>query len=824
VDPLFYESLLIPLGGGVSLRLEEEAPPESARVGEFEAIPGLPEGWQAIASSRRLDAPAAAGRPPILYDPGATERGLHNLRIFELRDYFWKLLGGKKGELPVASVTSSLRLSVDRQLWRAHDDSGRFQFVNYLGSAWMEATVPGYAPVRIPFEVASPKLDYEQEYRSMVETIAADCQQLLLEWGTPASLNLTVDPEKRTQALLEQFLFLRHVLGPEKLDLYLEIIARHPHLRLERELEWKPFGTVDPAFLAGAPFRRGRDWQRDGLRFVPTEMQAERKFESADTPPNRFLKFALVGFGDLCNSVLDAKRNGKPAFAPDDAVSLEATSMQRSLDALLAHPLFDDVGELGRIPFESTTLQRREGYREILIAWLMLDAAAQLDWPGREDAYDGTTRDVATFYEYWLYFLLVRAFRDRLGMIPEKDSLAKVDGALPFCCHADDGRLAINLRQGEASFSRLHWQKDGRKLRVHFFYNRSFGQKAVGERGSYSKTFRPDYSLVIIPEEFDQGNWSLAERTAEKAGRIAYLHFDAKYRGENLPGLFGTSEKEDDQPEDERSRAAGTVKRVDLYKMHTYNEAIRRTVGSYVLYPGLATHLDRVQRFERYHEIVPGIGAFAIRPGKKGEQPAGLESVCEFIREILTHQLDRFTQSYRISTSTEDIIREEPLRYLREDEIEETVSLPTSTAILGYMKKADVDIFASGKFFFCRAADKDGRPLSLDLSIAQGTVLIGWWGPYSGPFVTAGWMARVISCRLVPKEIIKSETGIEPSSGSALYLLFKLADVSNFAPRDISGLVTASNRIGEGSKFRTFQTNLATVFRHELANPANTSR
>ena len=32
---------------------------------------------------------------------------------------------------------------------------------------------------------------------------------------------------------------------------------------------------------------------------------------------------------------------------------------------------------------------------------------------------------------------------------------------------------------------------------------------------------------------------------------------------------------------DERSRAAGTVKNVDLYKMHTYNEAIRRTVGSY---------------------------------------------------------------------------------------------------------------------------------------------------------------------------------------------------------------------------------------------------
>lgn len=803
----------------MSLRLEEEAPPESASVGEFEAIPGLPNGWQAIASSRRLDSPAFADRPPVLYDPSATERGLHNLCIFELRDYFWKLVVGENGALPTATVTSSLLRSVDRQLWRAHGDSGRFQFVNYLGSAWMEVTLAGHPPVRIPFEVASPKLDYEQEYRSMVETIGGECQQLLLEWGTPASLNFLVDPEKHTQALLEQFLFLRHVLGPDKLDLYLEIIARRPHLRLERELEWKPFGTSDPAFLAGAPFRRGRDWQRCGTRFVPAEMQAERKFESADTPPNRFVKFALTGFGELCDSVLGAKRNGRPAFAPDDAVSLEATSMRRSLDALLAQPLFDDVGELGRIPFESTTLQHREGYREILLAWLMLDAAAQLDWPGRADAYDGTTRDVATLYEYWLYFLLVRAFRDRLGMIPEQDPFAKVDGALPFCCRADDGRLAINLRQGEASFSRLRWRKDGRELRVHFFYNRSFGRKGVGLRGSYSKTFRPDYTLVIIPEEFDHVKWSDAERTAEKAGRIAYLHFDAKYRGENLPGLFGISEKEHDQPEDERSRATGTVKRMDLYKMHTYNEAIRRTVGSYVLYPGLAPLLDEVQRFERYHEIVPGIGAFAVRPAKEGESPAGLKSVCEFIREILTHQLNRFTQSYRISTSTEDIIREEPVKYFREDEIEETISLPTATAILGYMRKADVDIFASRKVFYCRAADQDGRPLSLDLSIAQGTVLIGWGGRYSGPFVTVGWMARVISCRLVPKEIVKLETGIEPSSGSVHYLLFKLADVSNFGPRDVSSLVAAANRIGGGGKFRTFQTDLATVFRQKLINP-----
>ena len=90
----------------------------------------------------------------------------------------------------------------------------------------MIACIGRLAEVRFSGEDASPKLDYEQEYRSMVESIGEEGQQLLLEWGTPTTLNLTADPEKQVQTLLEQFLFLRHVLGPDKLELYLEVLQR----------------------------------------------------------------------------------------------------------------------------------------------------------------------------------------------------------------------------------------------------------------------------------------------------------------------------------------------------------------------------------------------------------------------------------------------------------------------------------------------------------------------------------------------------------------------------------------------------------------------
>lgn len=798
------DALLIPLGRNVFLRLEEDV---RTGAGELQSVPGLPNDWQALVSARQLDAATPKDRPPFIYDPTALERGLHALRIFELREYSWELVGEGKERFV---ITSSLEHSVDHDNWkpRPRTYSGRFHFINYLGSAWLEASIAGRSAVRIPFEVASPKLDYEMEYRSMVETIGAECQQLLLEWSTPASVNVSVDPERQRQTLLEQFLFLRHVVGPDKLELYLEVIMRNTHSRLDHEVEWKPAGLADPAFLAIDPQRCGRSWI-PGISKTPkpAEILCGRKFESMDTPANRFVQFALRWFRDVCISVLEARIGRKPAFARDDAVSIEATSMLRSLDTLLALPLFDNVSELKRIPFDNTTLQRREGYREILIAWLTLDAAAQLDWPGRKDVYDGTARNVATLYEYWLYFIMVRAFRGRLVMTTDNDLLTLRDEGLPFCCYAADGRLKINLRQGVTSFCRFRWRRNDRELLVHFYYNRSFTRSRIDESGSYSRTFRPDYTLVIIPAEFEQDSWHATERAAERAGLIAYLHFDAKYRCENLPSLFGESESEYDLTEHRRSRALGSVRQVDLYKMHTYNEAIRRSIGSYVIYPG-ALLRSSDSRFVRYHEIVPGIGAFAVRPSRDGNTPAGLKIVCDFIADVLAHQLDRFTQSYRITTSTEDIVRRQPVKY-QLDAGEGTVSLPNATAILGYMRKQDQQRFYEEQAFYCRATDEAGVPLSLDLSPSLGTVLIGWCGPRSGPFVTTNWMARVASCRLVDAATLRQQTNFKPRSHASHYILFTLEDLSPLVPREVTHLILANT--SQHTRFKTFQTKLETV-------------
>ncbi|MBF8251599.1 MAG: hypothetical protein HW382_1227, partial [Deltaproteobacteria bacterium] len=141
-------------------------------------------------------------------------------------------------------------------------------------------------------------------------------------------------------------------------------------------------------------------------------------------------------------------------------------------------------------------------------------------------------------------------------------------------------------------------QADGSKLRVHFYYNRTFcptgRKKELLACGSYTHIFRPDYPLVIFPDEYALADRDplKSEALAENKGHIAYLHFDAKFRVELLNQLFGkeyksVSEEESEIPADiqqqldaehQETSIADIYKRGDLYKMHTYNDAIRRMV------------------------------------------------------------------------------------------------------------------------------------------------------------------------------------------------------------------------------------------------------
>ncbi len=113
----------------------------------------------------------------------------------------------------------------------------------------------------------------------------------------------------------------------------------------------------------------------------------------------------------------------------------------------------------------------------------------------------------------------------------------------------------------------------------------------------------PDYTLTFWPED-------LREAEAERQELLVHVHFDAKYRVEDIEGLFGAEGADDAADEVE-----GNYERQDLLKMHAYRDAIKRSQGAYVLYPWRANAAVKLKGF---HEILPGLGAFGVAPDENG--------------------------------------------------------------------------------------------------------------------------------------------------------------------------------------------------------------
>jgi predicted component of viral defense system (DUF524 family) len=787
MSALHLDSLEIEIADGLSILLWGERVLEPD-VMDIPASPGPP-----LVFTGRSHSPGKGQTAPIYYCSENMAMGQQALVLFENTTYHWKLRGDSSKSIGAEQIHSTLKAPSGRRKAEWHqtklkDESlrGNFKVANYLGSS--EIRICEWPPLR--FEIQTWKFDFHGEYRAMVEEIADHCQQLLLEWDSPTSFNMTADPDKRRRTLLEQFLFLRHVLGNDRLGLYLEEIGRRPHVALRTEREWRPASLANSPSFVSDPLRHSRDWhhgapetcfQISGLS--PGELLHERRFESYDTPSNRFIKFALSAFSDVCEEVLhlfDEKRG---------TAWLEAAEMRETLDVFLAQPFFADVSPMRRLPLENQTLQKREGYRDILRAWLMLETAAKLDWPGRDDAYDGTNRDAATLYEFWLYFAMRRVLNSRMGMLDLHRETEGAGDTKPFVATSAKGERQVNLSQGEASISRYRWTSpEGEELGVHLFYNRTFSfDPSPMVAGTYSRQFRPDYTLVFFPAEYlEAAKWDKAEELAEAAGRIGYLHFDAKFRIETVEDVFGQKRCEDLNEEHAETKASDTYKRGDLYKMHTYNDAIRRTAGSYVLYPGRegAARTD----FPRYEEVVPGVGAFRMRPGDATHREECEKALSDFIADVLTHHGNRFSRNYRIRHWTHTTLQETPPASASSPKLHPSVSEPLADAlcVLGYVRPGQAGfVRRRGRFYFYAVDKKTGTTRNYDQPVFHAKYFIG-----HNKQKTLPWLAKVKSVKLESATQIARLTRRDQSQvGAAFYYLMELGAPLECPQIPVSGIV-----------------------------------
>ena len=655
--------------------------------------------------------------------------GTDVIRFTETKRYTIKI-NSKSGiisALPFLQNEENKSLKLDKD-----ENTIVFQFVNYLGRS--KITFPDRSGNRVlPFEVVPDKMDYEDDYIRLTESLAEKCAELLLDYsGSTSNVFSLSDDEAET--LLEQFIFLRQFCFSENIQSLFEAIKRNPDRVLVEEDQFHPLGCGIPSKkVYSHPLRYARNWNvykgsTTDRYYMPSEVIVSKKISNLDTAANRFLKFALEQFDDICESLIySLNQNGAQK---QTECRREAKLIHGMINDILRDHFFDEIGSLDIMPQNNQVLQKREGYSQIFSAYSMIDLALQLDWKGEEDVYEGESKNVALLYEYWLYFELGKVLESINGCFIEtaEDN--------PFIT-SDNGRLIISLQEGKKSCQSFHIPS--LRTKINLYYNRTFSPnefRTTRYEGSYSRPFRPDYTMAIFPDRYYK--WGAnGEYEAIRDGAVSYVHFDAKYRVTDLTSFIGKTDenlaKESQEIDEEKAdEIINIYKRGDLLKMHTYNNAIRRTIGSYVLYPGNGNADDYKKNvFSLYDEILPGVGAFAIKPsiGLLGEA-----ELRNFITDIITEKAQSDSRLNRMKYYSEMILREPSssntakAQYIKPGQ--KAVSLSDSLCVMGYLRADKPEdyynyLLSSGKlkagseFYFYYYAIKEGAVYSHHLDIAK---------------------------------------------------------------------------------------------------------
>lgn len=487
---------------------------------------------------------------------------------------------------------------------------------------------------QLELEVRSRKLTYLSEYRWMLRDIAERMTELVMDRFAVSDARFELDDARDAVTLYQRFAFLRALLESESFQGALREIIRRPHTAWETTSE-----MVRPGAGMRANSHMLRQLSKGGARSawpggpiasVPAHLERQRTEATHDTTSNRFVKFALEHWcqilGDIDRGL--AKANATLTTARGRR---EIAAVTSQLEEVLHQDVFAEVGRLERFPADDQVLQKREGYRDIFKAYVETEFASRLSWQSSSEDYGAGQRDVATLYEYWAFIQLSQVVADLVGQTFDLSPLVR-SGA--------DG-LAVGLRTGvETALSGVVERFD-RHMQVELCFNRTY-RRGAARIASWTRPMRPDYSLVISPAEGEPASFE-----------PIVLHFDAKYRVDFVKEIFGTNEEADSSVlQEPTGLERGGALRVDLLKMHAYRDAIHRTAGAYVLYPG-GDGEECCDQYREYHELLPGLGAFILRPTDSGSA-SGAPVLRRFIDDVLDHVATRLTKHERSRYWLED--------------------------------------------------------------------------------------------------------------------------------------------------------------------------
>jgi len=362
-----------------------------------------------------------------------------------------------------------------------------------------------------------------------------------------------------------------------------EAILRKPKRSLLTKREWvEPWAvsTVDHDLILGISqhpeylvrVEEGclavvRDAQ--GNAYAPLKLRHAVKQVTYDTPENRFAKHFLKEL--IVHSINVLKL---PSIPRENMLKL--LNLKSRLLLINAHPVMSEVRDSSGAIHVTQAMLKQEGYRDLLRLWMTFKSRAPFI-EGLDEAI--RNKDIAKLYEYWCFFKLTKELTRIFGKGEVKLTITPA-GEIP-----ENGEAMATYAEGW----RLHYNKPIK---------------------GYSVMLRPDYSLY-------RGNTLVGV-------------LDAKFRFD-APTPQELGHISENQGSEEHTTPETRAKLDDIYKMHTYKDALNAKFAI-ILYPGdknayypesrNATPRKPSNIAELIQTVIkePGIGYVSLRPPRRKAQ------------------------------------------------------------------------------------------------------------------------------------------------------------------------------------------------------------
>lgn len=472
-------------------------------------------------------------------------------------------------ELELDIVKSSL----GQYFQKVSSHSGILNYKNYVGlSNLIEKQV----------HVVSKKISRD-EHDLMLKEIIEKMAQLPFDFNSPTNENFVIGDDLDIYILYHRYLILKYIIfdADVNLESSMESILRNPSRKNIYEKNRKEIWSLDKVstqvfdgiihnaqYLEKVPAHSTINQtmlakklkQKSGQTYFPMYAYAMELNNTLDTVENRFIKHFLLLAKDIIEQFHDVIREKQEIVNKGELIG-NCKIIKGFLEEWIQHDLFGDVGEMDQIPFSSIILYKREGYKEVYQFHNMLNNSLYIPFSSEQLKLVIENKDIAEIYEIWTYIKTLHVIEEALSIVPESAFVVPTDEVKAYM------KNSINVT----------YKIENEILTV--WYNKTY-KKGFG---SYSLTLRPDIVVDYRSKKYI---------------------FDAKFKLDNLKW-------ESDHESDVKEQQSFTFKNEDIYKMHTYKDAIRGAKFACILYPNPSSSYINFYKESAGGE---GVGAIPLLP------------------------------------------------------------------------------------------------------------------------------------------------------------------------------------------------------------------